>query len=125
MQMLLYTHPANEARQQGGLLPVNSFWVAGAGVLERAVAPCAQVQVDQRLVCAQWDGRADHAQVWREVDADSCARLLARLRAGAQVQLTLCGERAAQAWGPDRAGVWTRLKGSLGLPFASEHLEKL
>ena len=33
MQMLLYTHPVNDERQQLGLLPVNSFWVSGCGAL--------------------------------------------------------------------------------------------
>ena len=33
MQMLLYTHPVNEERTRGGLLPVNSFWVSGSGAL--------------------------------------------------------------------------------------------
>ena len=33
MQMLLYTHPVNEERQLSGLLPVNSFWVSGCGLL--------------------------------------------------------------------------------------------
>jgi hypothetical protein len=125
MQMLLYTHPANDARQERGLLPVNSFWVAGAGVLERAVAPRAQVRVEPRLCDAQPGGPAAHAQAWREVDAGSCAMLLARLRAGAQVQLTLCGERAAQAWGPALAGAWARLKGSLGLRSAPDVVGQL
>ena len=31
MQMLLYTLPLNDARQRGGLLPVNSFWASGSG----------------------------------------------------------------------------------------------
>jgi hypothetical protein len=59
------------------------------------------------------------------VDSDSCASLLAQLRAGAQVRLTLCGERAAQTWGPAPAGAWARLKGSLGLRPAFEKLATL
>jgi hypothetical protein len=125
MQMLLYTHPANEARLQRGLLPVNSFWVTGAGVLERALAPSAQVQVERRLCDAESGEPSVLAQAWREVDADSCAMLLARLRAGRQVQLTLCGERAAQAWGPERAGAWARLKAAVGLRPGFDHLGQL
>jgi hypothetical protein len=33
MQMLLYTHPVNDVRVQGGLLPINSFWASGTGAL--------------------------------------------------------------------------------------------
>ncbi len=105
MQMLLYTHPANETRQQQGLAPVNSFWVSGAGV-----------RVEARLQAPALRGDAEaHAQAWQAVDADSCAALLAVLRAGGQANLTLCGARAAQSFGPAPAGVWSRVKHILGL----------
>ncbi|MFN3571155.1 MAG: phosphoglycerate mutase, partial [Polaromonas sp.] len=62
MQMLLYTHPVNELRQQQGLAPVNSFWVSGAGVLEQAVPAAPQVRVDARLQApAQRGDAAAHA----------------------------------------------------------------
>lgn len=116
MQMLLYTHPANEARQAQGLPPVNSFWVSGAGVLEAPLAPRPGVIVESRLgtAAARRDARA-HAQAWQEVDADACANLLARLKAGDDVQLTLCGPRAAQSFQPARAGFSRRFKQLFGL----------
>lgn len=116
MQMLLYTHPATEARQRQGLVPVNSFWVTGAGELARPPSPAAGVQLENRLhtAAAQADAAA-HAQAWNDVDAQCCAPLLARLRAGAEVRLTLCGEHAAQTWGPARSGGWRRAAGALGL----------
>ena len=40
LQMLLYTHPFNDARSAQGLLPINAFWVHGAGRLE-APSPSA------------------------------------------------------------------------------------
>ena len=120
MQMLLYTHPANEARQQRGLLPINSFWVTGAGVLNTATPAVPHVQVERRLhAAALRSDAAAHAKAWQEVDADACARLLAVLRAGGDARLTLCSEQAAQSFAPARAGVWRRLKSVLGLqpPF--------
>ena len=33
MQMLLYTHPVNDARKARFLPPVNSFWISGTGTL--------------------------------------------------------------------------------------------
>ena len=36
VQMLLHTHPINDAREAKGLLPVNSFWLSGCGVLPAA-----------------------------------------------------------------------------------------
>ena len=120
MQMLLYTHPANEARQQQRLLPINSFWVTGAGVLDTATPAAPHVQVERRLHAAvQRSDAAAHAKAWQEVDADACARLLAVLRAGGDARLTLCSENAAQSFAPARASVWRRLKSVLGLkpPF--------
>ena len=120
MQMLLYTHPSNEARQQQGLLPINSFWITGAGVLDTTTPVMPHVQVEHRLhAAARRSDAAGHAKAWQEVDADACARLLAVLRAGGDARLTLCSEKAAQSFAPAAAGVWRRLKSILGLqpPF--------
>src|SRR6218665_2226600 len=37
MQMLLYTHPLNDARAERGLPPINAFWVHGTGTLPTAL----------------------------------------------------------------------------------------
>ena len=37
-QVVLHNHPRNEARAQAGLVPVNSLWFWGGGVLPDAVA---------------------------------------------------------------------------------------
>jgi hypothetical protein len=116
MQMLLYTHPATEARERARLLPVNSFWVTGAGELDRRIEPAAGVQVEARLQQATARGDADaHARAWQRIDGECCAPLLARLHAGAEVRLTLCGERAAQSWGPARTPTWRRAAAAMGL----------
>lgn len=47
LQMLLYNHPVNQARQAKGLLPVNSVWFWGEGRLPDVVqAPFSQVCSD-------------------------------------------------------------------------------
>ena len=116
MQMLLYTHLANDVRQRQGLLPVNSFWIAGAGALEQAVQPMPGLRVESRLSApAVRRDAAAHARAWHEVDADSCAILLATLRAGGDVRLTLCGDNATQAFIPAKAGFWPTVKSYLGL----------
>ncbi|MGE0496534.1 MAG: phosphoglycerate mutase [Ramlibacter sp.] len=106
MQMLLYTHPLNEARERGGLLPVNSFWVSGAGALPTATAaatPPATQASALRVTHYLRDAalRADWpawAEAWRQLDAGECARLIEALDAGQRVTLTLCGERSAQTF---------------------------
>lgn len=49
-QMLLHRHPVNEAREQRGLLPVNSIWPWGGGVLPTGMAHrFAQIMADSAL----------------------------------------------------------------------------
>lgn len=49
-QVLLYNHPVNEAREQRGELPVNSFWLWGGGTAPAAIKkPCAQLWSNDNL----------------------------------------------------------------------------
>ncbi len=88
VQMLLYTHPVNAAREARGLLAVNSFW------LSRAVnAPAAGtvVYTDLRQTALRGDWHA-WTNAWQILDAKLDAQLTAIDR------ITLCGERHAQAF---------------------------
>ena len=126
MQMLLYTHPLTEERQRRGLQPVNSFWVTGAGVLARPVAAASEVQVEARLAApALRRDAAAHALAWQQVDAGPCASLLAHARQGGQAQLTLCGDRAAQTFGPAQNGGWRRFQGAFGFLRTPDGLKQL
>ncbi len=100
MQMLLYTHPVNEARERGGLLTVNSFWASGTGALPPDAGPAPPgLRVSHYLgepaLRGDW---AAWSEAWRTLDAGPCARLLADLDGGARLLLTLCGERSAQTF---------------------------
>jgi hypothetical protein len=106
VQMLLYTHPLNDAREAAGLLPVNSFWLSGCGVHQRDAAPAPKV--DDRLrrpaLAEDWPG---WTRAWQTLDEGPLAELLTAHQRGAPVQLTLCGERANITLGPARAA-WPR-----------------
>ena len=78
------------------------------------VASAVKVEPRPDTAAARFDAAA-HAQAWRDADADSCAALLAVLRAGGDARLTLCGEHAAQTFLPARAGFLDKLKSGLGL----------
>ena len=39
MQMLLHTHPVNEARSAHGLPTINAFWISGSGALPEGAVP--------------------------------------------------------------------------------------
>lgn len=127
MQMLLYTLPLNDARQRGGLLPVNSFWISGTGALPAGQpATAGQVQITHYLRDAalreDWEA---WAKAWRELDARECARLAAQLDSGEPVRLTLCGERAARTWAARPANLLQRLGGLFAKPSPARLLEAL
>ncbi|MDO5624806.1 MAG: phosphoglycerate mutase [Pseudomonadota bacterium] len=109
LQMLLYTHPVNDARDTRRQPPVNALWAEGAGRLDHLPAPTPQVRVDARLSALDPTDAAARAATWQAIDADALAPLHAALNAGADVRLTLCGPRAALTWGAAAGSPWQRL----------------
>jgi hypothetical protein len=101
MQMLMYTHPINEARSAKRLLPVNSIWFSGTGDLPAGFKPhnaAPPVHAPRMLADAALRGDwPAYAQGWAAMDALAQAMLL-RQDAGERLQLTLCGERRAQTF---------------------------
>ncbi len=116
VQMLLYTHPINAEREGRGAVPVNSFWLSGCG----AAAPFdwpASLQLDTSLRSSalneDWFG---WGRAWAALDAGPMATLLASLRRGESVRLTLCGERAAVEFSAQPRGLMQRLRASISRP---------
>lgn len=124
VQMLLYGHPINEAREAAGALPVNSFWLSGCGRWQASSGK--PVTVDERLRAAalsdDWAGWAD---AWRALDAGPLASLLAAAERGEPVALTLCGERFAQRFDSAGESPWARLARRWRHPSPSDVLEAL
>lgn len=125
VQMLLYTHPLNDRRQERGLMPVNSFWLSGCGPRQVAkVDP--QLMVDTRLRAGLMsDDWAAWAQAWREIDASVVREAMAALRAGQPLRLTLCGERSAQSFEPATRKLWQQIRSRLSPVQASQVLSNL
>ena len=109
-QMLFYTHPVHDARTGRGLLPVNGFWVHGAGALDPvpdlAEAPAMPDALRQAALRNDW---AAWKTAWEALDAGEIAALLDAARRGEPVTLTLCGERHARTWTTAPAGAFARL----------------
>ncbi len=102
MQMLLYTHPINDARSAQRQLPVNSIWFSGTGDLpergRRPAAPPERQQLSAPRTLADAVLRDDweaYAVAWGSLDALEAKDWLTRQSAGEVVRLTLCGERSA------------------------------
>ncbi len=124
VQMLLYAHPINEAREARGALPVNSFWLSGCGRWQESLEE--PVQVDERLraplLGEDW---AAWAEAWRALDAVPLAALAAAAEHGEPVTLTLAGERFAQRFENAGGSWWARLRRRYSHPSAAEVLEAL
>jgi hypothetical protein len=126
MQMLLYTLPLNDARQRGGLLPVNSFWVSGTGALPGPIAAPAGLQVTPHLREAALRGdAAAWTSAWQQLDARDGERLLGELDRGRTVRVTLCGEAGARTWSSTVQDAWRRVTGLFSRPTPAALLEGL
>lgn len=129
MQMLLYTHPVNDAREALNLPPVNSFWLHGSGALPAAYTPApanAQpVVIDTLKPLALTDDWPGWAHAWQALDAGHIQQLLQTAATGQPVQLTLCGERSSQTWTAQPQPVWQKFTSFFGSQPLSVLLEKL
>ncbi len=117
VQMLLYTHVFNDARAARGQVPINAFWVHGAGRLQPGTATGAKAAVqclDDLHAAALQGNPAAWREAWKALDAGLIARLLERVRAGHPLTLTLCGERHAIAWSSRPPRWLDRLTGLFG-----------
>ncbi len=97
MQMLLYTHPVNDARAQAGLRVVNSFWLHGTGALPTdwqappaLDAPLMPQTLRDAAVAEDWPA---WVQSWQDLDLAYLAPLL---------QLVEQAEGAIQGWVQNR-----------------------
>jgi hypothetical protein len=110
VQLLLYPHPINEAREARGALPVNSFWLSGCGAPQPADSAAVEVDTTLRDPLVDGDGAA-WAAAWAALDAGPIAALLQRAEAAdGPLALTLCGERAAQRYAHAPRSWWQRLR---------------
>ena len=127
MQMLMYTHPVNEARSQARRPTVNSFWISGAGALDgtstSSPSPLsASMQYVQDLsrpaLLGDWQA---WSEAWSALDAQTLAPLLAKVRsaqAGAtephashrQISLTLCSAFKSHTFCSGNVSAWSRFK---------------
>jgi hypothetical protein len=110
VQMLLYTHPINAAREQRGAWPVNSFWLSGTGKTQAARDLGPEVVFDDSLraplLAHDWMA---WAQGWQRLDTTRVADLQACAQRGEDTRLTLCGERRAQRFDDVPRSAWQRL----------------
>jgi hypothetical protein len=106
MQMLLYNHPVNDARDARRQHTVNAFWLHGAGTLpatQPAAAPPPPmneaVTVSDALRASALHGDLQTwRQAWQQLDATAVADLLQHVKTTGQGTLSLCSEHAAHTY---------------------------
>lgn len=126
MQMLLYTHPLNDARAHYKLPSINSFWVSGTGTLAaNTPAPTALTVQAALRASALADAAADWAFAWHDLDATLLKETLARVDRGEPVHISLCGEHRAITLQHRDTKLWSRLTRRLADPQALALLKSL
>lgn len=110
LQMLLYTHALNDAREARGQEPLNSVWLSGCGVrqAERGEAPRVLDALRAPALREDW---AAWSEAWRALDRGVLREALAAAQGGRPLTLTLCGERHAQTWEARPRGIVATLRG--------------
>jgi hypothetical protein len=100
MQMLLYNHPVNNARDARRQIAVNSFWLHGAGALTAPTAePTPHLEVPTALRSAALHGDVQTwRQAWQLLDATLLADLLGHFKATGKATLSLCSEHVAHTY---------------------------
>lgn len=109
VQMLLYHHPVNEAREARRQPTVNAFWLHGAGRLP-ADAPAQPARVNLRTDLRESARRGDTAAwqaAWQALDRSAVAELRAHAQGGGAVTLSLCSEDCAHTF-ETRPLPWTQ-----------------
>ena len=108
LQLLLYPHPLNDAREQRGALTLNSFWLSACGRRQPEAGAAVDLNDSLRapLLAEDW---VAWAEAWRALDAGPLAQLLAAARERQPVALTLCGERNAHRFESAPRSLWQAL----------------
>jgi hypothetical protein len=127
MQMLLYTHPLNDARAAQRQTTVNSFWVSGTGALpvpnasQTATTPPEPVTPFTSLrAAAMRDDAAAWLDAWHTLDRTVLAAADPRT-----LTLTLCGEQQALTFAPATDSWLARLRRRFAAPSPSQLLAAL
>jgi hypothetical protein len=128
MQMLLYNHPVNDARDARRQHTVNAFWLHGAGTLPATgpVSAPPSVTVSTALRSAALHGQAQAwQQAWQQLDAMAVADLLQHVKTTGQGTLNLCSEHTAHTYMAGPAAWHQRITRLFNKPSPAAALQAL
>lgn len=124
VQMLLYTHALNDAREATGRDVLNSFWLSGCGTHQpdRGEAPRVLDALRAPALREDW---AAWSEAWRALEGGPLREALAHARRGEALRLSLCGERHAQDFVLQPRGVLAALRSRFQRPQATRLMAAL
>ena len=126
MQMLLYTHPINDARGANRQSSINSFWLSGTGALTKTANSNPAVTVYRGLApAALADDWAGFTAAWGELDAAAVKEFLSLQQGGKTVRISLCGEANAVTFETAGHSVFTKIKNTFKLQSMDYLLKQL
>lgn len=124
VQMLLYTHALNDAREATGRDVLNSFWLSGCGTHQPDRGEVPRV-LDALRAPALREDWAAWSEAWRTLDGGPLREALAHARRGEALRLSLCGERHAQDFVLQPRGVLAALRCRFRRPQATRLMSAL
>ena len=116
MQMLLYTHPLNDARLAERKTTVNSFWVSGTGDLPAHYTPPLSGNGCTLNDTLRRSNLHDDATTWLDAWHTLDRTVLADLLTQPNAMLTLCGEQHAHTLAQQAKPWWQRLHRRFAAP---------
>jgi hypothetical protein len=128
MQMLLYNHPVNDARDARKQYTVNAFWLHGAGTLPITgpVSAPPSATVSTALRSAALHGQAQAwQQAWQQLEASAVADLLQHVKTTGQGTLSLCSEHTAHTYMAGPAAWHQRITRLFNKPSPAAALQAL
>ena len=90
MQMLLYTHPLNEAREARGLPTVNSFWLSHQVFTPTDSHFFVDLSLRESALQSDWHSWLES---WQAIDSKLAQAISPTSQSGQALEITLCGER--------------------------------
>lgn len=139
MQMLLYNHPVNDARDARRQYTVNAFWLHGAGTLpfnalETALTSSiatSSPRSQAALMPTALRSGALHGnpkvwrEAWQQLDATALADLLQHVKTTGQGTLSLCSEHTAHTYSATPAAWHQRVTRLFSTPSPAAALQAL
>jgi hypothetical protein len=139
MQMLLYNHPVNDARDSRRQYTVNAFWLHGAGtlpVIAQVTALTSSISTSSTrsqaaLMPTALRSGALHGnpkvwrEAWQQLDATALADLLQHVKTTCQGTLSLCSEHTAHTYSATPAAWHQRVTRLFSKPSSTAALQAL